>query len=342
VSRGVLLGGRRRRRRRPGRLALLAALAALAGSLALAANAGPEAERAGGPAQDTARARGGAPRLAPPQPAPDALRGDGGVRSPFAVRLAGTRDLLRVPFRRPPRAGLLFDVDTGRVLWRRAPERRLPIASLTKMMTALVVAERLPRGAKVRISAHALRYRGSGVGRLPRGRRVGVEALLHGLLLASGNDAARALAEGAGGSIRRFVGLMNREAARLGLRCTRFRSPDGLRGGSSCPPDLAALGRAVLATPRLARIVRRPRAILPFPIKGGRLHLATTNPLLRQGYRGTTGIKTGYTRPAGRCLVASARRGRRHLAVVLLRSPDPGRQAAQLLDRGFRALRRRA
>ena len=95
----------------------------------------------------------------------------------------------------------------------------------------------------------------------------------------------------------------------------------------------------MLREPRLARIVRRRQAVLPFPIKGGRLYLYNNNPLLLQGYRGTTGVKTGYTVAAGRCLVASARHGPIRLGVVLLHSPDPGKQARQLLDRGFKAER---
>ena len=82
--------------------------------------------------------------------------------------------------------------------------------------------------------------------------------------------------------------------------------------------------------------VARRQAVLPFPIKGG-LHLYNNNPLLRIGYKGTTGLKTGYTDAAGRCLVATARRGPIKLGVVLLHSRDPGKQAMQLLDRGFRA-----
>lgn len=262
---------------------------------------------------------------------------------PIALRLADPVDEVRDSFTRPPRAAVLFDVDSGNVLWRRNPTRRRPIASLTKIMTALVVADRLPEGTRVRVSARALNYAGSGVGVLPRGRRVDVDALLHGLLLPSGNDAARVLAEGAGGGIRRFVRLMNRRAARMGLPCTRFSAPDGLTdaGNRSCAADLAAMARALLREPRLARIVRRPSAVLPLPGKPRRMWLYNNNPLLRAGYRGATGVKTGFTDAAGRCLVATARRGGVHLGVVLLHSPDPGRQAEHLLDRGFAAMRDR-
>ena len=123
----------------------------------------------------------------------------------------------------------------------------------------------------------------------------------------------------------------------MGLVCTRFSTVSGIKdkGNYSCAPDLAAMARAVLRQPRLAPIVRRRSAVLRFPIKGHKLYLYNNNPLLRTGYRGTTGVKTGYTDAAGRCLVATARRGPIRLGVVLLNSPDPGRQATRLLDRGF-------
>jgi D-alanyl-D-alanine carboxypeptidase len=282
-----------------------------------------------------------AARPAPlPTVGPAPLGSTGTAPAPLAVRLDQTADALRVRFRRPPRAGLLFDLDTGRVLWRSDPSRVLPIASLTKMMTALVVADRVPPRGRVRITPQTLRYRGSGVGLLPRGRLIRVGTMLHGLLLPSGNDAAIALAQRAAGGVRRFVRLMNRRAEAMGLKCTRFASPSGLSDGDhSCAGDLAALARAVLRTPRIARIVRRRSAVLPFPIRGGKLYLYNTNPLLRERYRGTTGLKTGYTVAAGRCLVATVRRGRTGLGVVLLRSRDPGRQARRLLDSGFRFAR---
>jgi len=318
--------------RRRGRIVLLAVLAAVATAAVLVL------DHEGG-------VRPAAHAAATPAPLPTAgpapLGSSGTAPAPLSVRLDDPRDAVRVRFEHAPRAGLLFDVNSGRVLWRRRPWRVLPIASLTKMMTALVVVDRVPRGGRVRVTPKALRYRGSGVGLLPRGKLIGVQTMLHGLLLPSGNDAAIALAQRAGGRVRRFVRLMNRRAAGMGLACTRFSTPSGLRdaGNHSCAGDLAALARAVLRTPQVARIVRKRSAVLPFPVKGRKLYLYNTNPLLRGRYRGTTGIKTGYTVAAGRCLVATARRGRRRLGVVLLHSRDPARQARRLLDRGFRRAR---
>jgi D-alanyl-D-alanine carboxypeptidase (penicillin-binding protein 5/6) len=259
--------------------------------------------------------------------------------TPLAVKLDAP-DVIRVPFHRPPRAGLLFDLDTGRVLWRRNPTRILPIASLTKMMTALLVAANTTPEEKARITREARRAPGSRVGLLPKRKPVRVESLLYGLLLPSGNDAAHALAQRVSGSSRSFILAMNARAQKMNLGCTHFTSVDGFvdAGNHSCTIDLAALARAVLDQPRLARIVRSRSAVMRFPTKGGKLYLFNNNPLLRTGYAGTIGVKTGYTDAAGHCLVAAARRRGHRLGVVLLHSPDTNTQARKLLDRGFRAL----
>jgi len=257
---------------------------------------------------------------------------------PLAVKLDDVDDPVVARFKRPPRAGLLFDLDTGEVLWRKDPLRRLPIASVAKTMTAILVARRVPEGSKVRVTNEARARRGSRIGLLPKKKRVGVSAMLNGLLIVSGNDAAIALAQRVSGTVPRFVALMNRTAQEMHLSCTSFASPDGLNDrGYSCPQDLAALARAALDEPRVAAVIRRPRAVLPFPVKGGKLFLYSHNPLVRAGYRGAIGVKTGFTYGAGRCFLGAAERDGRRLGVVLLNSPDPGRQARQLLDRGWRA-----
>jgi D-alanyl-D-alanine carboxypeptidase (penicillin-binding protein 5/6) len=335
----LLQGGSTRRARRlaprAGAALLILALA-VAGVLLMPLRAGDHADGKHHPlaAQSNVAAAALDPGTAP-------LAGGGTKPSPISVKLDGP-DVVRQHFAHPPRSGLLFDVRTGRVLWRRSPVRALPIASLTKMMTALVVVDRLGPHARVPITRQALAYRGSGVGLLPRGKRIRVRTMLYGLLLPSGNDAAIALAQRAGGTVRRFVRLMNARARTLGLTCTRFSSPSGFRdaGNHSCAADLAAIARAVLREPRLAPIVGARSAELRFPIKGGKLYLYNNNPLLRMAYPGTTGVKTGYTEAAGSCLVATAQHGRRRLGVVLLHSPNTGEQARRLLDRGFAALRR--
>jgi D-alanyl-D-alanine carboxypeptidase (penicillin-binding protein 5/6) len=256
--------------------------------------------------------------------------------SPAAVALEGV-DAFDLDFHKPPRAGLVFDLRSGEVLWRRNPVKRLPIASLTKIMTAILVVERTSRREHARITHESLHYRGSGVGVLPKRKRVPIEGLLHGMLMVSGNDAAIALADHVAGTDRKFARLMNRRARQLGLTCTHYVSSYGLQAGNrSCAADLAALARLAMGERRIARIVRKRQAAVRFPIKGRKLFLGTTNPLLRTGYPGTIGLKTGYTNRAGRCFVGIVRRGHRTLGVVLLHSPNPNGQARKLLAKAFR------
>ena len=245
-------------------------------------------------------------------------------------------DAFHVRLRKPPRAALVFDLDSGDVLWRRRPLRVLPMASLTKIMTALVVvAGDAGRRAGADHEGRA-QLRGIGVGMLPKGKRVRLETLMNGLLIVSGNDAAIALAVHVAGSEARFVELMNRRAREWGLECTRFASSHGLEDGNrSCARDLAVLTRLAMDEPRIRRIARRRQVAFRFPIKGGKLYLTGHNPLIRLGYRGAVGLKTGYTNAAGRCFVGVARRDGRRLGVVLLNSRDPARHAPMLLDAGF-------
>jgi D-alanyl-D-alanine carboxypeptidase (penicillin-binding protein 5/6) len=324
-----LEGGRRRRTRIALPLVAVAVVAVAVAGVLLAGRIG----RGGGRTHPL----GGAPAIAS-RPAPPPARGR--MVSTYATvpEPAGLR--VNVTFKHPPRSALLFDIRTGRVLWARYPGAQVPIASLTKMMTALVVVEHEPPSAKVLITNQARAAPGSKVGLLPKRKRIRLETMLYGLLLPSGNDAAVALAQHVAGTVPRFVRMMNDKASALGMRCTRFSSPHGFedRGNHSCAPDLALLARAVLAQPRLARIVGSRSAVVSFPIKGHKLFLYNNNPLLRLRYPGTDGVKTGFTDAAGRCLVATARRGRVHLGVVLLHSPDPPTQSQQLLNRGFKVL----
>ena len=262
----------------------------------------------------------------------------------YAVGPASYPAAVRPRLKQPPAAGILFDVDTGEVLWARNPAEERPIASLTKMMTALLIAERHRPAERVLISAKAPGVEGSRIGVLKAGSKVPLGGLFLGLLLASGNDAAVALAEHDAGTVSAFVKRMNRRAEEMGLGCTRFAGPAGLqdRGNASCAYDLAALARADLANKWVASVTRRRSAEVPFPVKGGTLSLANNHYFVQRGIAGTrhvrvTGVKTGLTNGAGRCYVTTARLGDRHLGVVLLDSPDPLRQVPLLLRAGFAA-----
>jgi serine-type D-Ala-D-Ala carboxypeptidase (penicillin-binding protein 5/6) len=286
--------------------------------------------RASGPASVHAKTNPVGPRAAHRPP----------PHTEYGIKLAPAREQVRLNPKHL-RSGLLFDVRSGAVLWERAPGRVLPIASLTKMMTALVTVAHSKPGDRVLITREATRFTGSGVGLLPRGKHVPERALLYGLLLPSGNDAAVALAQHVARTQARFVTKMNDQVRAMGLRCTHFTTVSGVvdKGNHSCASDLAVLARALLANHLLARIVASRSAILPFPIKGGKLYLYNNNPLLLTRYPGTNGVKTGYTSASGPCLVATARRGRAWLGVVLLNSMNTTGQAEQLLNAGFAKLR---
>jgi serine-type D-Ala-D-Ala carboxypeptidase (penicillin-binding protein 5/6) len=247
------------------------------------------------------------------------------------------QDPVHAAFPEPPSAGLLFNLSTGQVLWQLNPFLRLRMASLTKMMTALLTVQSTTPDTPILITKEAVEMPGSKVGVLPLHRHIPTETMLYGLLLPSGNDAAVALAQHVAGNVNDFVKRMNAEAAKLGMGCTRYSSPSGYYDGGNytCAADLAELAHVDLEQPRIASITRTYTAALPFPIKGGRLYLYNNNPLLIYGYPGLTGMKTGYTEEAGRCLVATATRDGVSLGVVVLHSPDPGTQAAYLLNRGF-------
>jgi D-alanyl-D-alanine carboxypeptidase (penicillin-binding protein 5/6) len=279
-----------------------------------------------------------------PEAAITAVTPDGGTapvtrpRSKYTLGPVPADLPVKVEFADPPRAGVLFDVDTGEVLWALHPRREAPIASLTKMLTGLIIAERHGPRERVLITEETVNYAGSGVGVLPLGKRVPLNTMLHGLMLVSGNDAAIALAQHDGGTQNGFVERMNERSEALGMTCSHFSNASGIRdaGNYSCPVDLAALARADLDNPWLGKVVGTRRARFPFPVKGGVLDLWNINPFLARGDPGVTGVKTGLTTAAGRCYVITARMGGRHLGVVLLDTPDPYAQVPRLLQAGAR------
>ncbi len=146
----------------------------------------------------------------------------------------------------------------------------MPIASLTKMMTALLVVEHTSADGRALVTREAVDQQGSKVGLLPLGRRVPVRALLAGLLLPSGNDAAIALAQDVAGTAARFVALMNERAAALGMGCTRYAFPSGFvdAGNYSCADDLAELASVDIRQPRIASLSRLATVAVPLPDQG--------------------------------------------------------------------------
>jgi D-alanyl-D-alanine carboxypeptidase len=229
-----------------------------------------------------------------------------------------------------PKAGLAFDLADGSVLWRRHATTVRPIASLTKLMTALLAVERFGRRQTVRITRASDWVGGSRMGGLKPGRRVRADVLLKGMLIASANNAAVALAIAGAGSERAWVALMNRRAKLLGLTCTHFVDAHGLDARNrSCAADLATLAMHAMNEPRIVAIARKRYARV-WPGAGRKLTLRTTNHLLRDRYPGAIGLKTGYTNPAGFCLVAVVQRGERRIGIVVLGSRDSFGDARRL------------
>jgi D-alanyl-D-alanine carboxypeptidase len=213
---------------------------------------------------------------------------------------------------------------------------RLPPASLTKMMTAIVAREHLPDvNAPVTVGvsgSHMARTTGSSTMGLEPGMRVTVQDLLYGLMLPSGNDAAVALAQASTGDVGAFVGRMNQKAGALGLSDTHFVNPHGLdqAGIYSSAGDMARLGHAMMQDPYLAQIAGAP----DYRTALGGLSMRNSNKILRQ-YPGSYGVKIGFTGAAQHTLVAAAERNGRHLYVSVLGSQASYDDTARLFDWAF-------
>jgi len=230
---------------------------------------------------------------------------------------------------------VLMDAATGQVLYERNAHLAWPPASTTKIMTALVALGRAPLDMPITISPAVSHFRkGTAVG-LPEGARIPLRDLLYALLLASGNDAALAIADGVAGSVPAFVDRMNEEAWQLGATATHFTSPHGLydRAHYSTAYDLALITRAAMQNPSFRAIVQT-RA-WTFAVHGKRPRRLVNHNRLLARYPGADGVKTGYVHQSGQTLVASATHHGIRLIAVVLHSRDVYGDAARLLDFGF-------
>lgn len=264
------------------------------------------------------------PQPKPPQP----------VRAPAAlVGPAVSKWAFRPPI--AARAAIVVDAKTGRVLWAYRSHRRLPIASTTKIMTAIVALRELGLRSVVNVHPMATRVPLVKEGLRPH-ERVRAWKLLDGLLLFSGNDDALALAIASAGSRGAFINQMNEVARELGLADTHFSSTSGVidAGNYSTAWDLATMTRYALRDPRFRRIVRQRIVHVPWSAPTYQKVYVNKNTLLGR-YSGADGVKTGWTTLAGHCIVASATRRGRTIIVVVLNGGNVDRDARRLLDRGF-------
>lgn len=228
-------------------------------------------------------------------------------------------------------AAILVDVDSGRMLYERNADARMLIASTTKIMTALVAIRDGKLSDTVKVSREAAYTEGSSM-YLKEGEELTLETLLYGLLLCSGNDAAVAVAEHVGGSVKGFVERMNDTALALGMENSSFANPNGLDDENhySTARDMAVLARAAMENETLVRIASTHTVTI-----GGRT-MTNHNKLLRF-MDGCLGLKTGYTRAAGRTLVSCAERNGQRLIAVTLQDGNDWADHQSLYDYGFAA-----
>lgn len=235
----------------------------------------------------------------------------------------------------------VIDVESGRILYQKQGNEKMRVASLTKIMTAIVAIEEGKLDELVTVPDYAIGTEGSSI-YLRHGEKLTLEHLLYGLMLRSGNDAAVTIADHIGGSIEGFARLMNEKAEYLGLSNTHFTNPHGLDDSNhhySSAVDLAKLTAYALRNKDFQRIVATKVIQIPQEGESWDRKLINKNKMLRL-YEGADGVKTGYTKLAKRCLVSSATRDERQVAVVTLNAPNDWDDHARLLDFGFKQFNR--
>ncbi|MEB3102779.1 D-alanyl-D-alanine carboxypeptidase family protein [Ferviditalea candida] len=233
-------------------------------------------------------------------------------------------------------AAALIDVQSGKMLMSLNGNKRMRIASLTKIMTAIVAIEKGNLSDKVKVGPRAFGVEGSSI-YLKKGEEMSLQNLLYGLMLRSGNDAAVAIAEHVGGSVDGFVYLMNEEAKLIGMTNSHFVNPHGLDAQDhySTADDMAKLTAYALRNPVFREIVKTKVKTAPNPNEPWDYKWRNKNKMLTL-YDGADGVKTGYTKLARRCLSSSATRNGQQLAVVTLDDSNDWADHQLLLDYGFK------
>ena len=232
-------------------------------------------------------------------------------------------------------SAILIDSNSGRILYEHNARQELPMASTTKIMTGLLACESDKLNEMVKTSPFASGTEGSSLW-LKIGEKQTLENLTYGLMLKSGNDAAVAIAEYLGGSIDAFALLMNKRAREIGAVNTNFKNPHGLDcdGHFTTAFDLALIAREAMKNSKFREIVSTKTYSIPMQGEKWDRALKNHNKLLWR-YDGCNGIKTGFTKRCGRCLVSSANIGNQELICVTLNAPDDWNDHISLLGSGF-------
>lgn len=232
-------------------------------------------------------------------------------------------------------SAVLIEATTGRIIYSQNANKPLPMASTTKIMTALVALENLSLDTVVSVSGEAVGVEGSSI-YLYEDEQLTVEELLYALMLESANDAAVAIAIAVAGGVDEFAVLMNKKADDLGLKSTHFVNPHGLDadGHYTTAYELAVITACALENDTFRQIVSTKKKTIPMRNGEGTRVLVNHNKLLRS-YDGAIGVKTGFTKKSGRCLVSAAERDGLRLIAVTIGAPDDWRDHTLMLDYGF-------
>ncbi len=232
-------------------------------------------------------------------------------------------------------SAIVMVADTGEVLYQHNAHVRRSMASTTKIMTALLALENADLKKEVTVSESEVAVEGTSMGLLPDDK-VTFEGLVYGMLLQSGNDAANVTAIKLGGSIENFVKLMNQRAEEIGMANTNFVTPSGLDADEhySTAYDMALLACEAIKNPEFRNIASQKQAVVYYGNPPYRRTLTNHNKMLSY-YEGCIGVKTGYTKKSGRCLVSAAERDSVTIVAVTLNAPDDWNDHKILLDYGF-------
>lgn len=230
---------------------------------------------------------------------------------------------------------IVIEVESGRVLHECNADEKKYMASTTKILTAICVIENCDIDEVITVAKDTIGVEGSSI-YLEEGEKLSVKDLLYGLMLRSGNDCAETLAKHVSGSISAFSDLMNKTAEKIGAINSHFTNPHGLHDDNhyTTARDLAFISRYAIKNPIFAQIVSTKTIKIPFTTRNTERLLINKNKMLRDFY-GSTGIKTGFTRKAGRCLVSSCERNDMKLISVVLNCPPMFERSKNILENAF-------
>lgn len=233
------------------------------------------------------------------------------------------------------KSAVVISAETGEIVFSKNPYQQLPMASTTKIMTSVLALEYGASDEYIAVTDEMVSVEGSSIGLLPNDL-ISLKTLIKGMLLESGNDAANSTAHIVGGTISDFVALMNYKAKEIGMESTSFETPSGLDGENhySTAFDMALLGSYAIKNPLFRQICSSQEQVVYYGNEPYRRVFSNSNKLLKS-YKGVFGIKTGFTKKSGRCLVSAARKDGKTLVAVTLNAPDDWNDHTKMYDYCF-------